>query len=489
MTDTTIERYLSRELLDQPLEFQVTDPGDFHPVVATAEVNREPGLLLACSFSTPATSTHPPRGESAPAGTTLNAKPVRGTAGFATVELQGAFQWNESVAGDGSSRITAECNRALVTVSDETPSYIVEWICNAKCPAGIYPRATSSNVERTLVRERDGREERIRLDLLPRGNGGFSRDHMRLDLSFGGRTVRVRVGSVGGRDDALHRAFIEYENGAVTPDERVLVRAALAFSYGRQIVLLGVTTFDAKWRPIRLESERGNLLGSTSDFRRASLAPTDLGTTFVDEEIVSRVVNGFLAVSEKGIDLDYPTWLLWLARDAPLDTAPAVLGSALEALRRSYLDQAGSGATKILAPPIAKPIVAALKAALANAAATADAGNPADAAAVRLLTNKISQLNDMSSSMQYPEFFDRLGLPIGTVEAAALKERNRPAHGHRYGDADYAELSKKVYALHSLANRVILMLCDADVTYTDYYTLGHPELRLDQPLGSVSGAG
>jgi hypothetical protein len=225
------------------------------------------------------------------------------------------------------------------------------------------------------------------------------------------------------------------------------------------------------------------MVGAPSDFRNGSILPANLGTTWVDEETVNQLVQSYVGACESGLDLEYPTWLLWVARDAHLDTAAAIYGSSLEALRRTFLRQAGRGATKLIDSSVEGFLISSLKETLRTKIDELPQGMVSEEVA-RILLNKLDQLGDRSSSMQYPEFFKRLRLAIGRLEIDALKERNLPAHGHRYRDEDYARLSKIVDVFRTLIHRVILRLSGVELPYVDYATLGHPQRHLEECCGA-----
>jgi hypothetical protein len=478
-----VETALHYELLHTDLEFEVVDQTDFPGKLTAGTVRRTAGLLIECELR--GKLEHPrQRDADIPLGSIRKAPPLRGRVPFGDVELHGAFPWGENVSGDRELTVPAECNRIVVTYrAKRGPAWVVDWICNAQCPAGMYPRRTHKKFSKTLIRQRDdGPEENIALDFPPGLFGGFSSDHILLSVELGGRTVQVRVGTVGLKDDRLHRGYVEYSVPDVSDEERELVLTALGFTYGRQLVRLGTTVFDETWQVIQQESCRPNMVGSPSDFRNASVPPTDLGTTFVEEETVQQIVQSYVRVCESGLDLEYPTWLSWVGRHAHVDTSAATFGSSLEALRRTFLNKAGKSSTKLLHKSVASTLVDALKDTLRQKAEELSRDTVSDEV-LQILNNKLDSLNERSSSMQYPDFFERIRLPIGERENEALRERNRPAHGHRYPKEDYERLIRVENVFRTLLNRVILRLCEVEIPYIDYGTLGHPLRLLDDPSG------
>ena len=105
------------------------------------------------------------------------------------------------------------------------------------------------------------------------------------------------------------------------------------------------------------------------------------------------------------------------------------------------------------------------------------------------LKKKIEYLNDKSSNMKYPDFYDSLNLRTGDVEKKAIAERNKSAHGNRYQSSDYSQLPMKMNALYTLYNRLVLKITGASDYYIDYSTYGYPVKHIDEPLGGLEGNG
>jgi hypothetical protein len=183
--------------------------------------------------------------------------------------------------------------------------------------------------------------------------------------------------------------------------------------------------------------------------------------------------------------MEYPLFLLWLGQVSPLDVRAAHLGAAIESLRDSYYNLE----TTLLPKNVWKTAIKApLLKTFDDVTANLDEATK-ESAAINILRNKLGNLNDKSSNMKYEEFFDLISLNIGKVEKAALRERNRPAHGSRYSSNQYPGLAMTTNALYTLFNRIVLKLTNAADCYIDYSTYGYPVRDIDHPLGGPEGDG
>jgi hypothetical protein len=364
------------------------------------------------------------------------------------------------------------------------------WVANYQPPAPVHFHATDRSWARQFSRRRDGELE-VELDFSkPLANSSLSNDHSQIQIWLGGRELRVLVGTAAGgiADPAVFPGFVQISARAAEipgDKERALLVDALSFALGRQLVPVGETWFGEQWWPVRSIAVSGHYLGRTSGFAEHSFAPADLslGGAFLDENKLSKLVNSFLTTARK-TDLDFPLWLVWLAQASPLDAQPAHLGAALEALRKTYCDGGTKLQTRLLPKADWTPLRDALLPVLDKFAGSKNSTPP-----YSILRNKICQLNNKSSNMQYDEFFEVLGLEVGDVESQALRERNRPAHGHRYKQSDYESLAGSAWALHALFWRTMLRIVGWEGSYIDYSTLGFPSRALSEPLGGPNGDG
>jgi hypothetical protein len=240
------------------------------------------------------------------------------------------------------------------------------------------------------------------------------------------------------------------------------------------------------------------LLGEQSAYRQPSNPPTPLCLPqyeglegILDEEKVSTVISA-VATKMEELKLEYPLFLVWLAQNSPLDVRAAHLGAAIESLRSSYCTGESVLQTTHLPKKAWKAIRKALLSAFDIATTNLDTDIRESDSVLRQkqrLEKTLNELNNKSSNMKYPEFFDSISLNVGEVEWRSLKQRNRPAHGSGYLFHEYPGLSITTDALYTLFNRIVLKLTNAADCYIDYSTYGHPVRDINEPLGGPEGDG
>jgi hypothetical protein len=267
-----------------------------------------------------------------------------------------------------------------------------------------------------------------------------------------------------------------------------IILASLSFTIGRQVVGAGSTSLAEGGDRVSYTVKKVCLLGQENAYKQPSMPPTPLDHTlkqsFVDENKVSSIVNA-VAAKMKDLNMEYPLFLLWLGQVSPLDVRAAHLGAAIESLRDSYSNlETTLLPNNVWKTAIKKPLLKTFEDVTANLDEATK-----ESAAINILRNKLGSLNDKSSNMKYEEFFNLISLNIGKVENAALRERNKPAHGSRYSSDQYPGLVMTTNALYTLFNRIVLKLTNAADCYFDYSTYGYPVRDIDHPLGGPEGDG
>ena len=496
-----IHRWLEWDQLVSPIEFRVDQQGDLTGQVERGIASRGPNLEIAVEFTGKGKLGEPRpepklrKGERRPAPPEITGT----TQGGSRITLKWVTPENKITRGDGLLTIPAKCFEIQVETSPLEVMHHIDWLVNySTAPFHLPARPTERSLTNKYTRSRDhGPTATIELPQLE----STSSDHFRVQFEINSRKQSIAIGKTkeGMCEPALCPGFIEYTNelGYIPDeDERWDVLVALSFILGRRLIPIGSTSYSKDWRQVRATSKEAQILTSLKRFRQPCMPPANLSMdgNFIDEQKTARAVTRFLEVS-KSIDLENSMWLYWIGNNTTLETAPALYGAAIESLRNSYFksEKEKSLKTKILPeaawPGIKDKLTEALREAEKelldeNKKLPEEYVKPLD-----IFHRKITQFNDKSSSMKTPEFFEIIGLPIGKVEENALKERNRPAHGHRYHPDQYDALNAANNALITLLNRVILNFSGAADTYIDYSTLGHPTRKLEEPLGGPEGDG
>jgi len=385
--------------------------------------------------------------------------------------------------------INAEVNEVEVINGEAPITTHVEWIVNFSLPY-TFSRVTTREQYDTFTRQRSNREK-IERNSIRKEN--MSSDNFCCDCTVEGKNWSLVVGKVTEKvsDPETLPGFIEFSdinNCLPSENTKQIILASLSFTIGRQVVSAGSTSLAEGGDRVSYTVKKVCLLGQENTYKQRSMPPTPLDHTlqksFVDDNKVSSIVNA-VAAKMKDLNMEYPLFLLWLGQVSPLDVRAAHLGAAIESLRDSYYNLE----TTLLPKNVWKTAIKApLLKTFDDVTANLDEATK-ESAAINILRNKLGNLNDKSSNMKYEEFFDLISLNIGKVEKAALRERNRPAHGSRYSSNQYPGLAMTTNALYTLFNRIVLKLTNAADCYIDYSTYGYPVRDIDHPLGGPEGDG
>lgn len=100
------------------------------------------------------------------------------------------------------------------------------------------------------------------------------------------------------------------------------------------------------------------------------------------------------------------------------------------------------------------------------------------------MKNSISNINKMSISEQFSNFFEEIGIAVGEKEKQALKARNFSAHGsYVSGEENYYEQFELSRIYENLIARIVLKLLGYTGKYVDRGTIGFPERNIAVPIG------
>jgi hypothetical protein len=494
--------WLEWDPVTTPLNFDVIQHGAFPENITAIELSRDADLKLVAigrgmgSFSL---------------GDHINLR--SGESAFHEEETIGQTHFGALVRLRGVLLVSSNNKSKSLQVEDTEPLFIhaqvseaevlqaelpivsqVEWIVNFSTDNYILGRRTRREHSASFKRERSGG------DVLERNlnkNVDGSLDHFRCECTFSNQKMSLIVGDI--IDDIAPKrykpGFLEFDNlnsnCLPSEDTKQTILSALSFALGRQLVSVGGTSLAKDGDRIGFTSREIHLLGENA-YKQPNKPPTSLGLVqqewCLDERKISRIISA-VATKMETINIEYPLFLIWLGLTSPLDVQAAHLGAAIESLRDSYCTVENELST-LLVPKgtwktkIRKPLIDAFDKIITSL----DKGS-IDNTGQEILRRKLKDLNKKSSNMQYEEFFDLLPLKVGKVELQALRERNRPAHGHRYKPSEYHKLSMTINALYSLFNRLVLKMTNASDCYIDYSTYGYPVRDIDHPLGGPEGDG
>jgi len=490
--------WLEWNCIPDSINFKVTQHGSFPPCIEKVELSRGSDLKLLAlgngngdfDFSQDNRINKLRPGEFLP-----YLEDTFGNTEFGElVRLKGvSLRSSNSNLSEQKVFLNAEVNEAEVINCEAPITTHVEWIVNFSLKPYILSRATTRKQYDTFTRQRS---ERDKIERNSSRKERMTFDHFCCDCIVDGKNWSLVVGKVTEKvaDPKCLPGFIEFSdinNCLPSENTKQIILASLSFTIGRQVVSAGSTSLAEGGDRVSYTVKKVYLLGQENAYKQPSMPPTPLDPTlqqnFVDENKVSSIVNA-VAAKMKDLNMEYPLFLLWLGQVSPLDVRAAHLGAAIESLRDSYCVSCKLDTTllpkNVWKTAIEEPLLKTFDDVTANLDESIK-----ESAEIKILRNKLGNLNDKSSNMKYDEFFDLISLKIGKVENAGLKERNRAAHGSPYSSAQYPGLVMTTNALYTLFNRIVLKLTNAADCYIDYSTDGYPVRDIDHPLGGPDGDG
>ena len=388
-------------------------------------------------------------------------------------------------------------------IRSELPSIIqIEWIINFPIKDDIFTRLTTREYSNSFSISRENKLLNIRPSKSKNTHDCY--DHFECKFMIGDQVWPFIVGKVidTAAPQEYSPGFLEFKvsnnNQLLSEDNKEIIISALSFALGRPLHSIGSTFLDENRDRISLVTREVNMLFGDNCYESPSQPPAPLDIEqqkkFLDEEKISRIIS---AVGSKMDIIEHSLSLIWIGLNSPLIVRASFLGAAIESLRDSwYSSQESKLSTSLIPKSIWKKIYnKQLKYEIfdkfdtnLNALSEDDKMN-VDSNNFENLKKKIEYLNDKSSNMKYPDFYDSLNLRTGDVEKKAIAERNKSAHGNRYQSSDYSQLPMKMNALYTLYNRLVLKITGASDYYIDYSTYGYPVKHIDEPLGGLEGNG
>lgn len=479
--------WLEWETVTTPLSFRIIQHGAFPEKITAIDLSRDADLqLIAVGKGTGSFSLEEHINLRPGEASSYAEETVGQTMLGALVRLRGVLIISTSsksktlqVEETDPLFIHAKVNEAEIFQAELPVITEVEWIVNFSADNHIFSRRTIREHSALLKRTRSGGDV-LERNLNKNVNGSL--DHFKCECTMSAQKWSLTVGNI--TDDIAPQkykpGFVEFEdlneNSLPSEDTKQTILAALSFTLGRQLVSVGSTSLGKDGDRIGLVVREIHVLGEKA-YKQPSRPPAPLGIPkqewCLDEKKISRIISS-VATKMETINIEYSLFLIWLGSTSPLDVQAAHFGAAIEALRDSFC-AAENELSTLLIPKniwktkIKKPLTDAFDKIISSDEIISSLDKKfIESKDLEILRRKLEYLNNKSSSMQYEEFFDLLPLQVGKVELQSLKERNKPAHGHRYRPSDYHKLSMTLGALYSLFNRLVLRITGASEHYIDY---------------------
>lgn len=355
----------------------------------------------------------------------------------------------------------------------DAPCYAIDWLENVPSdylwPDNIERKCTdSSTVVLSGVPPNRPKFE-MKGDSTRRGSSwaaaGFEVDGLQLYLCELERRKEAHVKKPG---------CIVY-TGLPTDEFRDKVRRCLSYTLGSYLVYLGVSRFDAEWHLADFEavspySMRGQAM------RLPSMPPSPLGGARgrwdIEAARLSRMVNALYA-KYNALNFGVVSWAYWHAVAATPHIAAVHFGAALESLQRAFLT-----ASSAKAPPtvVDEDVWGKIRPALEGALRPLDLPPKT----LDIFRNKIKNLNSRSQHSASKDLMDELGLVLSDRERQAHDARHESAHGK--DDEVDVEWIRDLKLLRVRFHRILLAMTEANDEYYDYFTLGTPIRKVNEPV-------
>lgn len=263
--------------------------------------------------------------------------------------------------------------------------------------------------------------------------------------------------------------------GVPSNEFRDKVRRCLSYALGSYLVYLGKSRFDAEWHLTDFEaidpySMRGQAV------RLGAMPPSPLGGPRgfwdIDATRLSRMVNALYAKYD-ALNFGVVSWAYWHAVTATPHIAAVHFGAALESLPRAYFNSSST-------PPVGTVVDEVTWEKIRTALETSLAPLGLAPKTLDVFKSKIRNLNSRSQHSTSKDLMDHLGLVLSRREKKAHDSRHESAHGK--DDEVDVEWIQDLILLRVLFHRILLAMTQANDEYYDYFTLGNPIRKVEEPV-------
>ncbi len=371
--------------------------------------------------------------------------------------------------------------------SDRQAEKIQEWYLSGNTDIH-FTRSTSRSLDKSYKRLRDGIDREDRFTLVK--SSGSSRDHFLIkssDSSF----IIAKVPPEYGPEWSFNLS-LEYRQsfGSIPEKEqREAISELVGFVFGNQLLRIGKTTYNGSSDPILQEYRNPWGDNVVSKCQRPGMPPVDI-SNYHNWGMVEILLNELLPQYfnlRKSLRLKDTLWKYWIARYSSLGTNLPILSSAVETLADQVLKAHPEVKHYYIEyhkfnELISEDIVS-IKNKLEDNLNDVTPQEKRDFLVQKIL-KKIMDASQRGSNEKLKMMFELIELPIGKIEAKAIDARNKMAHSS-LGDVSEEEIKDTIRltrAYETLFHRIILKILGYKGNYIDYYTLGHPNRNIDEPI-------
>lgn len=365
--------------------------------------------------------------------------------------------------------------KSLVDINANTAS-LQEWFLTGDSRI-CFPRITRRSVDKLIKKRRDGIDQEDQ-DISAKGSGN-SKDY--LAVKFADTSFIVAKVPTGFGPDWSFNISIEYRQsfGRIpNRNEREAISELVGFIFGNQLLKIGQSSYDSSLSLISQEFENPWGDNVVSRCQKIALPPVVI-SNYNDwgrvEIILNELIAPYLEHREQ-LKLNDVLWKYWIAKYSSLGTNLPILSSAVETLAGQVL-KAHSEVKhyyieyKEFCKMIQEELTSIEKKLEKNVHKES-------------IINKIKGASQRGTNEKLKMMFEIIKLPIGKIEENAIKARNKMAHSS-FGDISEDEIKETMRmtrAYETLFNRILLKILSYNGVYIDYYTFGHPNRKIDDPI-------
>lgn len=350
---------------------------------------------------------------------------------------------------------------------------LIEWVDNVDTSLYRWPHNLAENLEISATRIFSGGGESLTQYAKERTSS--SRYCLRLNIAGNEIYIAPFRNHKGERPSGP--GFILYKNFPCD-DVRRKIRECLSFAFGLPLVYLGYTLLSKEFELIGFQAVTPYIIDERI-YSFQALPPAPVGNRlvrFIDPDMFSQTVNALFAHYDE-INFRHVSWIYWHAMCSPMHTQPVQLGAGIEALQSAY--------KKLNKPQYKTGILDKMNACHLRKEfiKMVEAMNIPESE-MKLLLNKVSELNTPSLVVQSERFFASLPvkLDMGDKEKKAWQRRNDAAHGNATKPDGSIELIRDIQLLKNTFHRIVISMTGASNQYIDCYSPKFPIRQLGETV-------
>jgi len=368
--------------------------------------------------------------------------------------------------------------RRVQAKPENSPSWLTEWYLNGVHSPHLFNRSTKRTLKSEYLREREvyGEPEQ-RFD--GGANRSFSSDYAYVqcpDFEFIVHEVPEGLGPTWSKSIGIE--YREYFGRIPDAPEREAVSEIVGFVMGKDLINVGYTIFDESGAPLERCAVQPWRENRISLCQAPALPPIDIPIlTNQFETVLQNLVPKYLEV-RKDLKLNEALMSYWIGEALPIGINIPIMANGIEILTNAWFKSERSKSKGVYMP--SGEFSALIEEEITCIASKLE-GSPYKERILRKMQNAIN----MGSGERIENFFQELGLKMGTLEREAMKARNKMIHS-RVPMSGQEELEKVVRlssAYRTLFHRVVLKVLGYTGRYIDYATVGLPEREIEEAIG------